>query len=111
MPGKRIPDHLQVWIDVRKKFHLSHAQVQMARELAFNPKKLGKIANHKQEPWKMPLAEFIEYLYRKQYGRDRRAVVMSIEEKVEMELRKRQVKRAKRQASRALTVQASEVQD
>ncbi len=93
MPGKHIPDHLQVWIDARKKFHLSHAQVQMARELGFNPKKFGKIANHKQEPWKIPLPEFIEHLYRKQYGRERPAVVMSIEGKVEMELRKKHVPR------------------
>jgi len=55
MPGKRIPDHLQVWMDARKRFHLSHAQIQMARELGLNPKKLGKLANENQEPWKVPL--------------------------------------------------------
>jgi len=99
MLRKRAPDHLQVWVDARKKFHLSHAQVQMARELGFNPKKLGKIANHKQEPWKMPLPQFIEHLYRKQYGRDRPAVVISIEEKVEMERRKKLAKRARKQTS------------
>jgi hypothetical protein len=111
MSRNHVPDHLQVWIDARKKFHLSHAQVQMARELGFNPKKLGKIANHKQEPWKMPLPQFIEHLYRKQYGRDRPAVVMSIEEKVEMELRKKQAKRTGRQAVPALIVQTSEDQE
>ena len=105
MSKKRIPDHLHVWVNARKKFHLSHAHVQMARELGFNPKKLGKIANHKQEPWKMPLPEFIEYLYRKQYGKDRPAVVMSIEEKVEMERRKKLARRAGKQPLRALTVQ------
>ena len=97
MSKKRIPDHLHVWVNARKKFHLSHAHVQMARDLGFNPKKLGKIANHKQEPWKMPLPEFIEHLYRKQYGKDRPAVVMSIEEKVEMERRKKLAKRARKQ--------------
>ena len=101
MSRKRIPDHLQVWINARKKFHLSHAQVQMARELGFNPKKLGKIANHKQEPWKMPLPQFIEHLYRKRYGRDRPTVVMSIEQKAEMEYRKKLDKRARKQAARA----------
>jgi len=99
MSGKRIPDHLQVWMDARKKFHLSHAQVQMARELGFNPKKLGKLANHKQEPWKMDLAQFIEHLYRKRYGKDLPAVAMSIEEKVEMERRKKLAKRARKQTS------------
>ena len=97
MPRKRAPDHLQVWVDARKKFHLSHAQIQMARELGINPKKLGKLANHKQEPWKMPLPQFIEYLYRKHYGRDRPTVVMSIEEKVEMERRKKLAKLARKQ--------------
>jgi hypothetical protein len=48
----RIPPHLQDWIDARKRHHLSHAHVQMARELGMNPKELGKLDNHKQEPWK-----------------------------------------------------------
>jgi hypothetical protein len=108
MPGNRTPDHLQVWIDARKKFHLSHAQVQMARELGFNPKKLGKLANHKQEPWKMPLPQFIEHLYRKQCGRDRPAVVMSIEEKVEMERLKKLAKRARKQTPREQTIETCE---
>ena len=108
MPRKHIPDHFQVWVDARKKFHLSHAQVQMARELGFNPKKLGKLANHKQEPWKMPLPQFIEHLYRKQHGRDRPAVVMSIEEKVEMERRKKLAKRARKQATSTQTIETRE---
>jgi hypothetical protein len=40
---------LQPWIDARRKFRLSHAHVQMARELGLNPKKLGKLNNHPQE--------------------------------------------------------------
>jgi len=71
MAKERIPEKLKVWIDARKRFHLSHAQVQMARELGLNPKKFGKLANHKQEPWKIPLPLFIEHLYRKQFGRER----------------------------------------
>ena len=38
---QRIPQELQRWIDARKRFHLSHARVQMARELGMNPRKLG----------------------------------------------------------------------
>ena len=56
----KIPDKLQIWIDARKRFHLSHAQIQMARELGMNPKKFGSLANHKQEPWKAPLPIFIQ---------------------------------------------------
>ena len=46
---------MQEWIDARRRRHLSHSQVQMARELGLNPAKLGKIDNHKQEPCKLPL--------------------------------------------------------
>ena len=95
MPKKRVPDHLQVWIDARKRFRLSHAQVQMARELGLNPKKLGKLANQDQEPWKMPLPQFIEHLYRKRFKRDFPELVMSIEEKVEMDRSKKLARREK----------------
>jgi transcriptional regulator with XRE-family HTH domain len=97
MPRKRVPDRLQVWMDARKKFHLSQAQIEMAREIGLNPKKLGKLANHRQEPWKMPLPQFIEYLYHKRYGRDLPTAVTSVEEKFEMEHRKKLAKRARKQ--------------
>jgi hypothetical protein len=42
-----------------------------ARELGLNPRKLGKIDNHRQEPWKAPLPQFIEHLYLKRFGRER----------------------------------------
>lgn len=35
----RIPANLQLWIDAGKWFHLSHAQVQMARELGLESEK------------------------------------------------------------------------
>ena len=44
-----------------------------------NPKRLGKIANHRQEPWKAPLPQFIEHLYVERFGRERPDVVLSIE--------------------------------
>jgi hypothetical protein len=79
--AKRTPVRsLQDWIEARKRFRLSHAHVQMARELGMNPKKLGKLDNHRQEPWKAPLPEFIERLYVKRFGRERPEVVMSVEE-------------------------------
>lgn len=93
MTNPRIPNHLQPWIEARKKFHLSHAQVQMARELGMNPKRLGKKANHKQEPWKIPLPLFIERLYRKRFGKDRPDVVTSVEQKVQAEAAKRAARR------------------
>ncbi len=64
MVRKRKPAaNMQAWVGARKRHHLSHAQVQMVRELGMNPTKLGKLDNHKQEPWKIPLPQFIEALY------------------------------------------------
>jgi hypothetical protein len=103
MSKKRIPGHLQIWIDARKKSRLSHVQVQMARELGLNPKKFRKLANHRQEPWKMPLPQYIEHLYRKHFKKDRPETVISIEGKVESEHRKKLEKRAKKQAAAAQT--------
>ena len=56
---KVLPADLQQWVDARQRFRLSHKHIQMARELGLNPKKFGKLANHKQEPWKEPLSNFI----------------------------------------------------
>lgn len=77
---KKLPLELQAWVDARKRFHLSHAHVQMARELGMNPKKLGGIANHRQEPWKLPLPQYIEELYFKRFKKERPDNVRSIEQ-------------------------------
>lgn len=34
------------WIDAQRRDHLSHGQVQMARELGMNPMELGKLDNY-----------------------------------------------------------------
>lgn len=101
----RVPDHLQAWITARKRHHLSHAHVQMARELGMNPKKLGKLDNADQEPWKLPLPAFIESLYRKRFGKDRPDVVRSIEEHAR---HLEQKKAARREAKRARRAAAAE---
>lgn len=92
---------MQPWIDARRRHHLSHAQVQMAQELGMNPKKLGKLDNHKQEPWKTPLRQFIEDLYFSRFGKECPDVVLSIEEKVrvdeEKKAHRRQAKLLRRQ--------------
>ena len=48
----RIPTKLQIWLEVRRRFKLSHAHTQMARELGMNPRKLGSLADGGQELWK-----------------------------------------------------------
>src|SRR5215467_587665 len=89
-----VPAHLQLWIEARRKFRLSHAHLQMAFELGLNPKKLGKLDNHHQEPWKLPLPDFIVKLYRKRCGKDRPDTVRSIEEIAAAKRAKRLAKRA-----------------
>jgi hypothetical protein len=98
-PG-RTPDKLQPWIEARGRHRLSHAHVQMARELGLNPKKLGKIDNHPQEPWKAPLPQFIESLYRKRFGRDRPGAVLPLEAQAKAIEQKKAVRRAEKQRRR-----------
>ena len=85
------------WIEARRRFHLSHAQIQMAQELGLNPKKFGKLANHRQEPWKLPLPRFIEELYFKQFGKRSPDRVLSLEEWVREKKQKKQEKKARKE--------------
>lgn len=93
-------DRFQVWIDARERYHLSHAQIQMARELGLNPRNFGKIANHKQENWKLPLAQFIEELYFKQFRRAKPEQMTSIEERVKEVRRKKEENKRRQRSSR-----------
>ena len=88
---------MQAWIDARRRRHLSHSQIQMARELGLNPEKLGKIDNHKQEPWKLPLPRFIEQLYFERFGKTTPDNVVSIKERCRAEGTQREARRAARQ--------------
>ena len=87
---------MQAWIDARKRHHLSHVQEQMARELGMNPMKLGKLDNHEQEPWKMPLREYIEHVYLKRFGKPSPDDVKSIEERWRLAQEKKEARRASR---------------
>ena len=93
---KKIPEKYQRWIDARKRYHLSHAHIQMARELGMNPKKFGGLANTKQEPWKVPLPEFIEELYFKHFKKNQPDNVRSIEQMVSDYNRKKEERRDRR---------------
>ena len=89
---KKRPQKLQRWIDARKKYKLSHAQIQMARELGMNPERFGKLDNHHQQKWKLPLGAFIEECYLKRFGHfpDK---VLSIEDRIRIETDKKIKKR------------------
>src|SRR6516165_8615203 len=90
----RIPTKLKPWFEARRRFKLSHAHTQMARELGMNPRKLGSLADGGQEPWKLPLPEFIVECYRKSFGRSEPEHVRSLEEVVQAEERRRKEKQA-----------------
>ena len=45
-----------------------------------NPDKLGKIDNHRQEPWKAPLPEFIEEIFSKRFKKERPDVVKPLKQ-------------------------------
>ena len=104
----RIPEDMQRWIDARNRFHLSHAQVQMARELGLNPHKLGSLANHKQEPWKAPLPVFIEQNYRKRFGKAEPDRVISVEDRAKEIAEKKVEKRERRERLRNLSEKINE---
>lgn len=68
----------------------------MARALGMNPAKLGKLDNHRQEPWKLPLLQFIEELYFKRFGKTAPARVVSIKERAPLEQMKKDARAAGR---------------
>ena len=99
---KKIPEKFQIWIDARKKFHLSHAQIQMARELGMNPKKFGSLANQKQESWKAPLPIFIQKCYFKQLKKKAPDRVLSVEDLIKLNAKKKQEQRQKKMARKEI---------
>lgn len=58
----------ELWCEVKVKCNLNHEELQMAKKLGLNPKKL--IANGKSlrsEKWKAPVGEWIREIYSKRF--------------------------------------------
>jgi hypothetical protein len=108
MKKQKIPNKLQVWVEARQRYHLTDAQVQMARELGLNPHKFGKLANEKQEPWKAPLPEFIEHIYFKRFGKTMPDKVLSLEESAKESKRKNEARKQRKQATREAKTDSEE---
>lgn len=106
---KTLSPKYQVWIDARTHFHLSDLHIQMAREIGLNPGKFGKLANHKQEPWKEPLPDFIESLYKKHFKRDRPENIRSIERMVKGKKQKQAERKARKQQEPEGTEQSGNI--
>ncbi len=104
--SQKIPEWLKPWIEAKKRHRLSQTHIQMARELGMNPKKLGKLDNHHQEPWKAPLPIFIETIYFKRFGKDRPIQVRSFVEMAAVEEAKKRVKKLRKQVKKAANTSA-----
>ena len=92
----RVPPKLQPWFDARKRLNLSHASIQMARELGMNPKKLGRLVPAAGEQWKAPLPEFIAHCYEKSQGRLGPEKIRSLEQIIEDEERRKIARRERK---------------
>jgi len=77
---KKPKARLDAWAEAQRRFHLSDLHIQMARELGVNPKKFGGLANHRHEPWKLPLPECIAECDVKRFHRKRPAKVVPLAE-------------------------------
>lgn len=85
----RIPADLAPWFEARSRFRLSHAAVQMARELGLNPNKLGSLADTRGSAWKLPLPDFIAACYAKAYKRESPLLVRTLEQVLSDRARKK----------------------
>ena len=106
---KKIPAKDQIWINARKQNHLTNMHIQMARELGLNPKKFGKLSNHKQEPWKLPLPDFIEEIYFKRFKKERPDVVKSVERIVKERNKTREERKNRKAVKKALEQSKNEL--
>lgn len=70
------------WVQARQRYGLSHAQVQMGRELGLLPRSLAKV-NEGDVPG------HIEQLYRQRFLREQPESVLSIEDRAKEELREK----------------------
>ena len=68
MAKKRRAHDEEAWTNAKKICRLTARQVEMARALGMNPKKLPGLRPSPQEKWKLPVGEFIEECYGKRFG-------------------------------------------
>ena len=68
MAKKRRAHDEEAWTNAKKICRLTARQVEMARALGMNPRKIPGLRPSPQERWKLPVGEFIEQRYRKRLG-------------------------------------------
>jgi len=72
MANQRPAHDEEAWTTAKKICRLTARQVEMARALGMNPRKLPGLRPIPQQRWKLPVGEFIEERYRKRFGGDSR---------------------------------------
>jgi hypothetical protein len=68
MANKRRAHDEEAWTNAKKICRLTARQIEMARALGMNPRKLPGLRPSPQQRWKLPVGEFIEERYRKRFG-------------------------------------------
>ena len=66
------------WVDARQRYALTHAQVQMGRELEILPRSLAKQTD---------VPAYLEQLYLERFGRTEPAIVVTVENRARQEQR------------------------
>jgi hypothetical protein len=56
------------WAQAKKLCRLNARQVEMAKKLGMNPRKLPSLRPNPQQKWKLPVGAFIEDRYHKRFG-------------------------------------------
>ncbi|WP_231742852.1 hypothetical protein [Stieleria varia] len=80
----------------------------MARELGLSPKRFAAYADTTNQPWKVPLPQFIEQQYLTQFGKERPDEIKSIERIAEEHQAKRAERKLKKQAAAGDDTQAAD---
>lgn len=73
MTKKRRAHDEEAWRSAKKICRLNARQLEMARRLGMNPRKLPRLRPGPEERWKLLVGEFIENLYWKLSGKIRLA--------------------------------------
>jgi hypothetical protein len=68
MAKKRRAHDEEAWRNAKKICRLSVRQLEMARALGMNPRKLPGLRPSPQQRWKLPVGAFVEERYWKRFG-------------------------------------------
>ncbi len=94
----RIPNKFKPWIAIRKKFGLTHAHVQMARELGMDIKRIRQPANPDPNmPGRLPLNKYIEKLYVKRFDKTEPDEVKTMEDLAAEHMMRREAKKSEKE--------------